>query len=78
MGGDRFDYYGIHYGGSMILLLDRRLDRSELMDTPMAIIAHEFFHNWNGEALGPPATSFSGSPKGSRTITRIRCSGRRT
>ncbi|MFA4947156.1 MAG: M1 family aminopeptidase [Candidatus Krumholzibacteriia bacterium] len=58
MGGDRFDYYGIHYGGSMILLLDRRLDRSELMDTPMAIIAHEFFHNWNGEALGPAGTEF--------------------
>ena len=58
MGGDRFDYYGIHYGGSMILLLDRRLDRSELMDTPMAIIAHEFFHNWNGEALGPTGTEF--------------------
>ena len=57
-GGDRFDYYGIHYGGSMILLLDRRLDRSELMDTPMAIIAHEFFHNWNGEALGPAGDEF--------------------
>jgi predicted metalloprotease with PDZ domain len=58
VGGDRFDYYGIHYGGSMILLLDRRLDRSELMDTPMAIIAHEFFHNWNGEALGPTGKEF--------------------
>ena len=58
MGGDRFDYYGIHYGGSMILLLDRRLDRSELMDTPMAIIAHEFFHNWNGEVLGPVGKEF--------------------
>ncbi len=58
MGGDRFDYYGIHYGGSMMLLLDRRLDRSELMDTPMAIVAHEFFHNWNGEALGPAGTEF--------------------
>ena len=59
MGGERFDYYGIHYGGSMILLLDRRLDRSELMDTPMAIIAHEFFHNWNGEALGPTGNGVS-------------------
>jgi len=58
MGGSRFDYYGIHYGGSMILLLDRRLDRSELMDTPMAIIAHEFFHNWNGEALGAAGRGF--------------------
>ena len=57
-GGERFDYYGIHYGGNMILLLDRRLDRSELVDTPMAIIAHEFFHNWNGEVLGPTGTEF--------------------
>lgn len=58
MGGDRFDYYGIHYGGNMILLFDRRLDRSELTDTPMAIVAHEFFHNWNGEALGPAGSEF--------------------
>lgn len=58
LGGSRFDYYGIHYGGSMILLLDRRLDRSELMDTPMAIIAHEFFHNWNGDALGASGDEF--------------------
>jgi len=58
MGGSRFDYYGIHYGGSMILLLDLRIDRSELMDTPMAIIAHEFFHNWNGEALGIAGSEF--------------------
>lgn len=56
--GERFDYYGIHYGGSMMLLLDRRLDRSELVDTPMAIIAHEFFHNWNGEAIGPTGGEF--------------------
>jgi predicted metalloprotease with PDZ domain len=56
--GERFDYYGIHYGGSMMLLLDRRLDRSELMDTPMAIIAHEFFHNWNGEAIGSAGGEF--------------------
>lgn len=57
-GRERFDYYGIHYGGSMILLLDRKLDRSELMDSPMAIIAHEFFHTWNGEALGPAGDDF--------------------
>jgi predicted metalloprotease with PDZ domain len=57
-GNDRFDYYGIHYGGSMILLLDRRLDRSELFGSPMAIIAHEFFHTWNGEALGPSGDDF--------------------
>ncbi len=56
--GERFDYYGIHYGGSMMLLLDPRLDRSELMDAPMAIIAHEFFHNWNGEAIGSAGGEF--------------------
>jgi predicted metalloprotease with PDZ domain len=58
LGKDRFDYYGIHYGGSMLLLLDGRLDRSELMDTPMAIIAHEFFHNWNGDAMAPSSDAF--------------------
>lgn len=57
-GGGRFDHYGIHYGGNMVLLLDRRLDRSELVDTPMAVIAHEFFHNWNGEALQPEDDAF--------------------
>jgi predicted metalloprotease with PDZ domain len=57
-GSERFDYYGIHYGGSMLLLLDRKLDRSELMDSPMAIVAHEFFHTWNGEALGPAGDAF--------------------
>jgi predicted metalloprotease with PDZ domain len=57
-GEDRFDYYGVHYGGSIMLLLDRKLDPSELMDTPMAIIAHEFFHNWNGEALAPAGDEF--------------------
>ncbi|HVO77209.1 MAG TPA: M1 family aminopeptidase, partial [Candidatus Bathyarchaeia archaeon] len=50
--------YGIHYGGSMMLLLDGELDRSELMDTPMAIVAHEFLHNWNGEALEPAGSGF--------------------
>jgi predicted metalloprotease with PDZ domain len=58
MGGGRFDYYGIHYGGSMMLLLDGGLDRSQLMDAPMAIVAHEFFHNWNGEALEPAGSDF--------------------
>jgi predicted metalloprotease with PDZ domain len=56
--GDRFDYYGLHQGGNMLLLLDRRLDRSELVDTPMAIVAHEFFHNWNGDALHAASDSF--------------------
>jgi len=58
MGAERFDYYGIHYGGSMMLLLDPRLDRSDLMGTPMAIIAHEFLHSWNGEELEPSGNGF--------------------
>jgi len=57
-GGKGFDYYGIHYGGNMILLLDPGFDRAELMDAPMAVIAHEFFHNWNGEALCPRGDDF--------------------
>jgi predicted metalloprotease with PDZ domain len=58
MGAERFDYYGIHYGGSMMLLLDPRLDRSDLMGTPMAIVAHEFLHSWNGEELEPSGNGF--------------------
>ncbi len=52
-GGGGFDYYGVHVANSMVLLLDPGMDRSELYDTPMALIAHEFFHNWNGEAIRP-------------------------
>lgn len=57
-GGKGFNLYGMHFTGSMILLLDPRLDRSELFGTPMSIIAHEFFHNWNGEALRPRSDGF--------------------
>jgi predicted metalloprotease with PDZ domain len=41
-----------------MLLLDRRLDRSQLVSNSMAIIAHEFLHNWNGEALEPAGDDF--------------------
>ena len=57
-GGRGFNLYGMHFTGSMVLLLDPRLDRSELFDTPMSIIAHEFFHNWNGEVLRPRTGGF--------------------
>ncbi len=57
-GGARFDHYGVHYGGSMLLLLDSRIDRSALLDAPMAVIAHEFLHNWNGESLAGADESF--------------------
>ncbi|MCU0638683.1 MAG: hypothetical protein MUF59_02280 [Candidatus Krumholzibacteria bacterium] len=53
-----FDYYGVHFAGSMLLLLDPAMDGSLLFDTPMAVVAHEFFHNWNGEALQPSDESF--------------------
>ncbi|MCK4537487.1 MAG: hypothetical protein KAV42_01690 [Candidatus Krumholzibacteria bacterium] len=52
-GGKGFDHYGVHFSGSILLLLDRRIDRSQIYDTPMSIVAHEFFHNWNGEAIRP-------------------------
>ncbi|MBU8923209.1 MAG: hypothetical protein KOO63_15425 [Bacteroidales bacterium] len=52
-GGKGFDHYGMHFSGSILLLLDRRIDRSQIYDTPMSIVAHEFFHNWNGEAIRP-------------------------
>ncbi len=57
-GGRRFDYYGVHFGGTILLFLDPAIDRSELYGAPMSIIAHEFFHNWNGEALRPADDSF--------------------
>lgn len=50
-GGNKFEYYGAHFTASMVLLLDPRIDRSELFGSTMAIVAHEFFHNWNGEAV---------------------------
>ncbi len=57
-GGKGFNYYGIHFGGTVLLLLDPGIDRSELYGAPMSIIAHEFFHNWNGEILRPADDSF--------------------
>jgi len=57
-GEARFDYYGLHEGGNIVLLIDPRLDRSQLIDTPMSIIAHEFLHNWNGEMLRPASNDF--------------------
>jgi predicted metalloprotease with PDZ domain len=57
-GGKGFNYYGVHFGGTVLLFLDPAIDRSELFGAPMSIIAHEFFHNWNGEALRPCGPSF--------------------
>jgi hypothetical protein len=50
-GDNRFDYYGVHFTAGMMIFLDPRIDRSELFGSTMAIVAHEFFHNWNGEAV---------------------------
>ncbi|MBN2070197.1 MAG: hypothetical protein JW814_01980 [Candidatus Krumholzibacteriota bacterium] len=58
-GSKGYDFYGVHYGGGMLLLFDSKIDRSQLYGTPMAIISHEFFHNWNGEFLAPASDSFS-------------------
>lgn len=55
---DTFDNFGIHFARNMLLLFDPRLDRSDLFDTPMSIIAHEFFHNWNGDAIRPASDEF--------------------
>ncbi len=51
MGGSKFKYYGVHFTAGMLLLLDPHIDRSELFGEKMAIIAHELFHSWNGEAV---------------------------
>ncbi|MBD3179881.1 MAG: hypothetical protein GF417_09900 [Candidatus Latescibacteria bacterium] len=57
-GDGGFDYYGVHQGPNVLLLFDPRMKRSNLYDLNMAVISHEFFHNWNGEALRPADESF--------------------
>jgi len=57
-GNEGFDNYGLHIGRNIILLLDGKLDRSELYGPSMSIVAHEFFHNWNGEAIWPRTSEF--------------------
>jgi hypothetical protein len=57
-GDGGFDYYGVHQGANMLLLFDPRMKRSDLFNLNMAVISHEFFHNWNGEALRPATDRF--------------------
>lgn len=44
-------YFGLHFDASMAILLDQRTDRPRLQSEPAHILAHEFFHNWNGELI---------------------------
>jgi predicted metalloprotease with PDZ domain len=48
---DQLHYFGLHFDASMTILLDSRTDRLRLTAEPSHIIAHEFFHNWNGELI---------------------------
>jgi predicted metalloprotease with PDZ domain len=48
---EQLHYFGLHFDGSMSILLDSRTDRRRLQAEPAHIIAHEFFHNWNGERI---------------------------
>jgi predicted metalloprotease with PDZ domain len=48
---DQLRYFGLHFDGSMIVLLDERTDRRRLQAEPAQICAHEFFHNWNGGVI---------------------------
>jgi hypothetical protein len=57
-GGSKFNYYGVHFSAGMLLLLDPHIDRSELFGEKMAIIAHELFHSWNGEAVRSDGEDF--------------------
>jgi len=57
-GDSGFDYYGVHHGANVLLLFDPGMKRSNLYDLNMAVISHEFFHNWNGEALRPSSQGF--------------------
>ena len=44
-------YFGLHYDGSMILLIDSNTDRKRLQQEPAQLCAHEFYHNWCGELI---------------------------
>ena len=44
-------YFGLHYDGSMILLIDTNTDRKRLQQEPAQLCAHEFYHNWCGELI---------------------------
>jgi predicted metalloprotease with PDZ domain len=44
-------YFGLHYDGSMILLIDSNTDRDRLQKEPAQLCAHEFYHNWCGELI---------------------------
>ncbi len=44
-------YFGLHYDGSMILLIDPNTDRKRLQREPAQLCAHEFYHNWCGELI---------------------------
>jgi predicted metalloprotease with PDZ domain len=44
-------YFGLHYEGSMILLIDSNTDRDRLQKEPAQLCAHEFYHNWCGELI---------------------------
>lgn len=57
-GGSKFRYYGVHFTAGMLLLLDPHIDRSELFGETMALIAHELFHSWNGEAVRSDGEDF--------------------
>ncbi len=52
-GDSGFDYYGVHQGPNVLLLFDPRISRSDLYNLNMSVVSHEFFHNWNGEAIRP-------------------------
>lgn len=54
-----FDYYGLHFASSMILLLEGDLGKEGMSIPALRIVSHEFFHNWNGDALSPASLSLN-------------------
>lgn len=49
--GAGFEYYGLHVGQSVLLLLDPGATWTDLPDKAASVAAHELFHGWLGEAI---------------------------
>ncbi len=58
-GGTGFEYYGLHVGHSVLLLLDPALGWNDLADKVASVAAHEMFHGWLGEEICPQSSDLN-------------------